>query len=264
VCYFLTLIGGIMSTATAGSPIQREPELLGQTVVVIGGSAGIGLETGRRARAEGAKLILTGRNPERLELAALELGALSRAAFDATDFERLERFFDELPTPIDHVMVTAGGPYYGRLADMDFAQARRNVDERFWLPLHIARCAVGKVRPGGTLLFMSGTGGRRPAAGPLIAALVAAIPALTKALALELAPVRVNLIAPGFVDTPLSASLLGDQLDGRREQLRRTLPIRRVVGPADIAALAVHLMTNTAVTGATYDIDGGQQLVGVT
>jgi NAD(P)-dependent dehydrogenase (short-subunit alcohol dehydrogenase family) len=263
VCYFLTLIGGIMSTAAAGSPIQREPELLGQTVVVIGGSAGIGLETGRRARAEGAKLILTGRNPERLELAARELGALSNAAFDATDFERLERFFDGLPTPIDHVMVTAGGPYFGRLADMDFAQARRNVDERFWLPLHIARCAVGKVRPGGTLLFMSGTGGRRPAAGALITALVAAIPALTKALALELAPVRVNLIAAGFVDTPLSAALLGDQLDARREQLRRTLPIRRVVGPADIAALAVHLMTNTAVTGATYDIDGGQQLVGV-
>jgi NAD(P)-dependent dehydrogenase (short-subunit alcohol dehydrogenase family) len=87
------------------------------------------------------------------------------------------------------------------------------------------------------------------------------LPALTKALAFELAPVCVNLIAPGFVDTPLSASLLGDQLDARREQLRTTLPIGRVVGPEDIAALAVHLMTNTAVTGATYDIDGGQQLV---
>src|SRR5438445_408200 len=132
-----------MSTATTASPIQREPELLGQTVVVIGGSAGIGLETARRARAEGAKLILTGRNPERLQLA----------------------------------------------------------------------------------------------------------------------PVRVNLIAAGFVDTPLSAALLGDELENRRNQLRATLPIRRVVGPADVAALAVHIMTNTALTGATYDIDGGQQLV---
>ena len=70
-----------------------------------------------------------------------------------------------------------------------------------------------------------------------------------------------NLIAAGFVDTPLSAALLGDQLDARREQLRTTLPIRRAVGPADIAALAVYLMTNTAVTGATFDIDGGQQLI---
>jgi NAD(P)-dependent dehydrogenase (short-subunit alcohol dehydrogenase family) len=109
---------------------------------------------------------------------------------------------------------------------------------------------------------MGGTGGRRTAPGlSFISALTAAMPALTKNLALEVAPVRVNLIAAGFVDTALSATLLGDQLDERREQLRTTLPIGRVVGPADIAALAVHLMTNRAVTGATFDIDGGQQLV---
>ena len=95
----------------------------------------------------------------------------------------------------------------------------------------------------------------------LIGPLTAALSALTKNLALELAPIRVNLIAVGFVDTPLAAAILGDELDARREQLRTTLPIRRVVGPADVAALALHLMTNTAITGATLDIDGGQQLV---
>ena len=109
---------------------------------------------------------------------------------------------------------------------------------------------------------MGGTGGRRTATGAtLISALTAAMPAMVRNLALELAPVRVNLIAAGFVDTPLSASLLGNQLDARREQLRTTLPIRRVVSPADVAALAVHIMTNTALTGGTYDIDGGQQLI---
>jgi NAD(P)-dependent dehydrogenase (short-subunit alcohol dehydrogenase family) len=87
------------------------------------------------------------------------------------------------------------------------------------------------------------------------------MPALVANLAVEVAPIRVNLIAAGFVDTPLSATLLGDDLDARREQLRATLPIGRVVGPEDVAKLAVHLMTNTALTGATYDIDGGQQLV---
>ena len=240
--------------------MSREPELAGQTVVVLGGSSGIGFETAKRARSEGAEVVLSGRNPERVERAARELGALSSAAFDATDFKRLRRFFDELPT-IDHIMVTAGGPYYARLADIDFTRARRNVEEEFWLPLHVARFAAGKVRPGGALLFIGGTGGRRPAASPLITTFTAATPALTKSLALELAPIRVNLIAPGFVDTPLSASLLGDRLEARREQLRKTLPIRRVVGPADIAALAIHLMVNTANTGATYDIDGGQQLV---
>jgi NAD(P)-dependent dehydrogenase (short-subunit alcohol dehydrogenase family) len=251
-----------MSTASTPSPIRRESALAGQTVVVIGGSAGIGLETARLARAEGAKLILAARTPEPLQRAASELGALSSAAFDATDFERLAKFFDELPTPIDHVLITGPGPYYAPLAELDFEKARRHVEAHLLLPLHVARNAMGKVRPAGTLLFMGGTGGRRTAKGyALISSLTAALPALTKNLALELAPIRVNLIAAGFVDTPLSASLLGDQLDARREQLRTTLPIKRVVGPADIAALAVHLMTNTAVTGTTFDIDGGQQLV---
>ena len=246
----------------SASAVSREPTLAGQTVVVIGGSAGIGLATARRARVEGAKLILAARNPQNLEDAARELGALSSAAFDATNFDQLKRFFDELPTPIDHVLVTGPGPYYAPLAELDIEKARGDVEAHLLLPIQVARYAVKKVRPGGTLLFMSGTGGRSTAPGLiLISALTAALPAMTKNLALELAPIRVNLIAAGFVDTPLSASLLGAQLDARREQLRTTLPIRRVVGPADIALLAVHLMTNTAITGATYDIDGGQQLV---
>jgi NAD(P)-dependent dehydrogenase (short-subunit alcohol dehydrogenase family) len=130
------------------------------------------------------------------------------------------------------------------------------------LALAVARNAADTVRPGGTLLLMGGTGGRQIGRGHGIAsAVTAALPPLTASLALELAPIRVNLIAPGFVDTGLSASILGDDLEARREQLRATLPIGRVVGPEDVAALAVHIMTNTALTGATYDIDGGQQFV---
>jgi NAD(P)-dependent dehydrogenase (short-subunit alcohol dehydrogenase family) len=118
------------------------------------------------------------------------------------------------------------------------------------------------VRPLGSLVFMTGTGARRPARGnALIGTTTAAEPALIANLALDIAPVRINLIAAGFVDTPLSASVLGDDLEARRDQLRATLPIGRVVGPADVAALAVHIMINTALTGATFDIDGGQQLV---
>jgi NAD(P)-dependent dehydrogenase (short-subunit alcohol dehydrogenase family) len=249
-------------TAREFSPVERPPELVDQTVVVIGGSSGIGLETARRARSEGADVVLTGRDPARLEQAAKEVGALSTAAFDATDPARLEQFFHDLPHPIDHVMVTAGGSYYAPLADMDFAKVRTALDEHLLLPLQVARYGGGAVRPGGTLVFMTGSGARRPGVGLEIAAILAAgLPALTANLALELAPVRVNLIAAGFVDTPLSASLLGDDLEQRRNQLRATLPIRRVVEPADVAALAVHLMTNTALTGATYDIDGGEQVV---
>ncbi len=249
---------------TATSPVTgaRTSALRGQTVLVIGGSAGIGLETARAARDAGAEVILTARDPARLQQAGTEVGAASTASFDATDFVRLGRFFDQLAGPVDHVLVTGPGPYYAPLAEFEVDKARREIEAHLLLPIEVARHARNKVRPGGTLLFMGGTGGRRTAPGfAMIGALTAAGPALVRNLALELAPIRVNLIAAGFVDTPLSASLLGDQLEARREQLRATLPIRRVVGPADIAALAIHLMTNTALTGATFDIDGGQQLV---
>jgi NAD(P)-dependent dehydrogenase (short-subunit alcohol dehydrogenase family) len=248
-----------MSIAPIG---QRDPELRAQTVVIIGGSGGIGFETARRARLEGASVILAGRNPERLERAAQELGAASASAFDAMDPTALAQFFGALPGSIDHVMVTAGRPHYGNLLDLDIAQARAALDEYLVMMLQVARHAPGKVRAGGTLLFMNGTGGRRPGLGVgIVSTLTAAAPALAANLALELAPIRVNLIAAGFVDTPLSAAILGDQLDQRRAQLRTTLPIRRVVTPVDVAALAVHIMSNTALTGATYDIDGGQQLL---
>ena len=251
-----------MTTGADSAVPAREPELRGQTVVVIGGSAGIGLETARRARSEGAEVILTGRNPDRLERAAAEVGALSTASFDANDTPSLRALFTDLPGPIDHVMVTAGGPSYRPLLEMDAEQVRDALGDHVGLDLEVAKSAAGRMRPGGSLVFMGGTGGRRiDHRLGIVSAATAALPPFTAALALELAPVRVNLIAAGFVDTPLSASLLGDQLEERRSELRANLPIGRVVTAADVAALAVHLMTNTALTGATFDIDGGQQFV---
>jgi NAD(P)-dependent dehydrogenase (short-subunit alcohol dehydrogenase family) len=237
-------------------------QLLGQTVVLIGGSAGIGLETARRARGEGADVILTGRDPDKLKAAALDVDARSTAAFDANDPAAVKTFFEGLPGQIDHVLVTAGGPSYGPMLEMSPEQVRDVLSGHILLGLEVARNAAPRMRPGGTLLLMGGTGGRRVSRElGIVSAATAALPPFVATLALELAPVRVNLIAAGFVDTPLSASLLGSGLEARREQLRTTLPIGRVVEPADVAALAVHLMANTALTGATYDIDGGQQFV---
>lgn len=245
------------------SPAQREPELSGQTVVLIGGSAGIGLEAARRARSEGAEVVLTGRNPERLEHAAEEVGAERAAPFDANDVAALKDFFDGLPDRIDHVLVTGPGPRYSaNLLESDIDEVVLALSDHVTLSLAVARNAAPKMRPGGTLIFMGGTGGRKISRElGIISAATDALPPFVAALALELAPVRVNLIAAGFVDTPLSASLLGDELDKRREELRSTLPIGRVVQAEDVAALAVHIMINTALTGATYDIDGGQQFV---
>ena len=240
----------------------REPELAGQTVVVIGGSAGIGLETARRARAEGAE-----RDPRRRAIpnasqrAALELGA--RAPRPSTPPTSTTRSVLRRSARADRPR--AGHRPRPLLRAAAEIRLRRGAPRprRSSVAAAAGRPARRRQGPAGRHAALHGRH-RRPPPGAglaLIAALTAAMPALIANLALELAPIRVNLIAAGFVDTPLSAALLGDDLEARRDELRATLPIRRVVGPGDVAALAVHLMTNTALTGATYDIDGGQQLV---
>jgi NAD(P)-dependent dehydrogenase (short-subunit alcohol dehydrogenase family) len=220
--------GASMAASINSSPGPRERDLRGQIVLVIGGSSSIGLETARLARARGADIILTARDPDRLQRAGLELGA-SIAAFDATDFGRLGRFFDALSAPIDHLLVTAPGctPPAGPGLDA----ARRAVDAHLLLPLQVARHAASKIRPPGTLLFTTGLfAAGPPAAGPaLTAALAVALPAMTKSLALEMAPVRVNLLAMGWPG--------------------------RLARPADVAVLAVYLMTSTTVTGTIGEVE---------
>ena len=251
-------------SVTTDKPNAREPRLHGQTVVVIGGSAGIGLETARYARAEGAEVVLTARSRERLEQVGLELGARSTAAFDAGDPPALQRFFEQLPTPIDHVLVSGGGPRYQPPLTMDPEEARAALSEHMLLALAVARNVAGRVTtwrhvaahrwyrwPADPSWLRDRLGGDRGDASP------------------NRGPGPRPRADPGQPDRARvrrhtsSASLLGDELDARRDELRATLPIGRVVGPADVAALAVELMINTAVTGATYDIDGGQQFVDV-
>ncbi|PZF82557.1 SDR family oxidoreductase [Jiangella anatolica] len=251
-----------MTEPTTPTTVQSHGSLTGQVVVVIGGSSGIGLETARQAAAAGARLVLGGRNRERLDAAAGDVGAETVDMLDLGDPAAVERFFAGLPAPIDHVLVSGGGPFYAPIADLDFDRAQAYVDEHLIGSLRIARWCIGRVRPGGSLTLISGTGARRPGVGLSMAAIATvALSAIAANAALELAPIRVNTVAAGFVDTPLSARLLGDRLEERRTELRATLPIRRVVGPEDVAALVVQLMTNSALTGATYDVDGGQQLL---
>jgi NAD(P)-dependent dehydrogenase (short-subunit alcohol dehydrogenase family) len=253
-----------MTAATTGTEGQHEPQLLGQTVVVIGGSSGIGLETASRARGEGADVVITGRNPKRLEQAAHDVSARSSSAFDADDAAAVKRFFEELPSPIDHVLVAAyTSGSYAPMLQRASEEVGRAVGRRVTQVLEIARHAAPRMRAGGTLLLTGGSVKKIDREAGITPAAFAVLPPFTAALALELAPVRVNLIQAGFVDTALAASYFADEgaVEARRDELRATLPIGRVVGAGDVAALAVPLMANPAITGAAYDIDGGQQLV---
>jgi NAD(P)-dependent dehydrogenase (short-subunit alcohol dehydrogenase family) len=254
-----------MTTEATSAITAREPALLGQTVVVLGGSAGIGLETARHAGREGADVVLTGRDPERLARAARDVGARGSSAFDANDAAAIKRFFDDLPGPVDHVMVAAyTSRFYGPMLEQPSEQVGRAVSARVVQVLEIARNAVPRMPPGGTLLLTGGSSRRFDRSIGISPAVFALLPAFTAALALEIAPVRVNLIEAGFVDTALAASFFdGDDaaLEARREELRARLPVGRVIAAADVAAMAVHVMANTAVTGATFDVDGGQRLI---
>jgi NAD(P)-dependent dehydrogenase (short-subunit alcohol dehydrogenase family) len=254
-----------MENASTSVSVAREPRLLGQTVVVIGGSAGIGFETARLARSEGADVVVAARDAKRLEQAARDLSARSSVALDADDAVGVKRFFDELPAPIDHVLIAAytRRSSYGPMLDSPSEEVGQAVGRRVTQVLEIARHAAPKMRPAGTLLLTGGSERKFSREYGITPAAFSVLPPFTAALALELAPVRVNLIQAAFVDTALAATYFADgaAVEARREELRAILPIRRVVGPADIAALAVDLMTNTAITGATYDIDGGQRLI---
>jgi NAD(P)-dependent dehydrogenase (short-subunit alcohol dehydrogenase family) len=236
--------------------------LAGQSVVVLGGTAGIGLAVAQQALEAGASVTVTGRDASRLSSALELLPGAQGQEFDAGDPVALTGFFAGIERPVDHVFVSAGGPYYGRLADLDPREAGEAIGRSLELMIRLAQLVPPLSRAGGSITLMSGTGSKHPAPGlTVIGATVASRTAAAANLALEIAPVRLNLIAAGFVDTPLSARLLGDGLEDRRRQLRETLPVRRVIEASDVADLALHLMTNTAITGAVYDLDGGQQLL---
>jgi NAD(P)-dependent dehydrogenase (short-subunit alcohol dehydrogenase family) len=222
------------------------PELDGQCIIVLGGSSGIGYAVAQRSLEQGGIVTITGRDADRLSSAACRLGSVDTASFDVNDLDALGEFFSGLDTAIDHVFVGAGSPHYDRLNDVNVSNASATVANSVALTLTPAKTVAPLIRPPG----MS-----------IINATMGSTTALIKTLALEIAPTRINQIAAGFVDTPLSARLLGDALEQRRADLREQLPIARVVTADDVAALAVHIMANTALTGAVFDIDGGQHLL---
>lgn len=231
------------------------------TVVVLGGSSGIGLATAQAAQAEGAQVLITGRSAERLQAAQTALGGKARTAqLDVADEAGTRAFFQELT--LDHLFITAGTLVKDNHLEPESAVLRPAMDTRFLGALYAAKYSAPKIRSGGSMTFMSGTAARRPLEGASVAtASCGAVEAFARALAVDLAPIRVNTIQPGFVDTPLLDGVLGSQRDEILAAVAKRLPVRHIGTPEEIADAVLFLMKNSYVTGITLTIDGGGLLV---
>lgn len=239
---------------TAGTPNME-----GRRVVVVGGTSGMGFATVRATAALGAEVIAAGRRP----VARREpTPGVRQVAVDVTDEASVRDLFAGVGE-LDHLLVTAlpGSP--GALLDQDLAAARSFMDGKFFGSWACARYAAPQLRPaGGTITFVTGAAvARPPARGSMIAAAFAAVESLTRALAVELGPHRVNAIRPGYTDSDMWSFLPPEERDDLRRRVAAAMPVGRMGTPDDIAHAAVFLMTNPQVTGAVLEVTGGESLV---
>jgi NAD(P)-dependent dehydrogenase (short-subunit alcohol dehydrogenase family) len=233
-----------------------------KVVVVLGGSSGMGLATAKAAAAEGAQVVITGRSQEKLTAANAQLPAGSRsAALDVADEAGTRSLFDQLGQ-VDHLFVTAGLVTLGAGLAADTEKLRPAMDTRFWGALYAAKYGAAKMKDGGSITFMSGVSAWRPRPGGSVgAASCGAVEAFARSLAIELAPIRVNTIQPGFIDTPLIDELAGERKRDLIAMQSARLPVKRIGTPEDIADAVLFLMKNGFVTGITLTVDGGHTLI---
>jgi NAD(P)-dependent dehydrogenase (short-subunit alcohol dehydrogenase family) len=232
--------------------------LADKKVVVVGGSSGIGLATAELAKSEGADVVIASRNADRLKAVADKLGATAIPA-DVTGDESVIELFRKCG-PVDHVVVTAAQLRSGPFKTVSMEDVRATMEGKFWGAWRVAR--VAEIRPGGSLTLVSGFLSIRPRpAAAIVGAANGALESLARSLALELAPVRVNCVSPGIIDTPIRASM---PEAARRDMLAKTaaaLPVGRVGVGEDIARQILTFMTVGFATGSIVYLDGGGLVV---
>jgi len=225
-------------------------------VLVLGGSSGIGLATALAAAEAGGAVTIASRSQAKLDAALTRLGGSARAIMlDTGDEAAVERFFAE-EAPWDHVVVSAAQTPSGPVRTLGLAEAKTAMESKFWGAYRVARAA--KINEGGSLTFVSGFLSVRPSASAVLqGAINAALEALARGLALELAPVRVNVVSPGIIATPLWSGMTEDKREAMFAGAAQRLPVRRIGQPEDIANAILFVATTPFATGSTVRVDGG-------
>lgn len=238
----------------------------GKKVLIFGGSRGIGLGVAKAALDKGVEVFIAGRSPEKLEAAKNALNnhpKLRTFAADMTKEADVARAFAETGA-LDHFVTTAGTPPPTvPIGDIDIDATRRFIDEKMISTMTLAKHASKALKRGGSMTFTSGINKDKPPVpgGSVVAAVAWSFDAFARALALELGPTRVNVVSPGWVDTPMFDEIVGDAKHGYFAELAARLPAGRIATPADIAAAYIYLMESDFTTGETIHIDGGQRLI---
>jgi NAD(P)-dependent dehydrogenase (short-subunit alcohol dehydrogenase family) len=243
--------------------MQQRDGFENKRVVILGGSSGIGLAVAEQAASRGAKLVIASSNMERIQKAVEPFGANAEGhALDLSDEQAVESLFAKLGA-FDHLVFTAGDTLHLHdLADTDLKQARRAFELRYWAALAAVKYGSKNIRKGGSIVLTTGIAGQRPRKGWVLAASVCGtIEALTRALALELAPIRVNAVSPGVVRTNLWQNMAAADREQLFESVGNSLPVGRVGEPHDIAQAYLFLMQEEFSTGQIIVVDGGTVLV---
>jgi NAD(P)-dependent dehydrogenase (short-subunit alcohol dehydrogenase family) len=238
----------------------------GAKIIIVGGSSGMGLALARRLLGEGAAVTIAGRSEDRLAAARRALGDYPGVATIAVDISREEEVAALFRNggPVDHIVSTAAdiGGAYQLLPSIELAAAQRVVESKFYGPLMLAKYGAAHLPPSGSITYTSGVAAYRPAArGSVVAAVNAALEGLVRALAVELAPIRINAVSPGWVDTPIWSFVAGDAKQATLDAMAQRLPAGRVGRPDDIADAIRFLIGNGFTTGTILHVEGGHRLI---
>ncbi|KJH70188.1 SDR family oxidoreductase [Aliterella atlantica] len=236
--------------------------LSNKAVVVVGGSSGIGLAVAKQAHSEGANVVILGRSSTKLEQAKSLIGENVKAiATDVMDELAIKQAFVEIGT-FDHLFISAQDASTAPLLEITMEQLRPTLDSKIWGAFHVVKHSVSQIRPNGSIVFISGLAGRRGYSGLAVAgAANAGIEAVARNLAVELAPIRVNTVCAGVIDTDMLDRVFGDRRGEVVKAIADKLPVKRIGKPEEIADAVLFLMGNGFMTGATLLVDGGDALV---